>query len=47
MKRRKKYRWNFDKMHPVLQGVAIGLMGLAAVGWTLAGIWFFYFFITR
>lgn len=43
MRRRKGYRWNFYKMHPVLQGMAIGLVGFATVGWTIFGIWFLYF----
>lgn len=36
-------KWNFHKMHPILQGMAIGLIGLATVGWTLIGMWFLYF----
>ena len=35
--------WNYHNMHPVLQGMAIGLIGLATVGWTLIGMWFLYF----
>lgn len=40
-------KWNFYKMHPLLQGIAIGLIGLATVGWTLIGIWFLYFLMIR
>ena len=43
MKRIKKYRWNFYKMHPSLQILSILLGGLAFVGWTLMGTWFLYF----
>lgn len=44
---KKRYRWNFYKMHPVLQGIAIGFIGLATVGWTLIGMWFLYFLMIR
>lgn len=36
-------KWNFYKMHPILQGMAIGFIGLATVGWIMIGMWFLYF----
>lgn len=36
-------KWNFYKMHPILQGMTIGFIGFACIGWTLYGMWVLYF----
>ena len=37
---KKRYKWSFYKMHPVLQVLGFSLVTMASLGWIMAGMWF-------
>lgn len=50
MKRgRKKIGWtfNFARMHPVLKAILMGGLGIATMGYMMAGSWMVYALVTR
>lgn len=46
-KRKKSWRWNPYKMHPVLKTILAVAAGFATVGYVLVGSWMLYFMVTR
>lgn len=49
MKRRKKIGWTFNpaRMHPVIKTILMVGLGIATMGYMMAGIWMVYVLMTR
>ncbi len=49
MKRRKKIGWTFSfaRVHPVLKAILMVGLGVATMGYMMAGTWLAYILLTR